>query len=245
MAKRKRIRGDFLTSSVRLHAAHDTEQNARIMHACVQQRVVHNRCINELLTHRSDEPLQKSTKDGVTGLYGLWPAWRAEGPALEKVPSLVARGAIAAAADQVAKWEATNQEHAVLTALAAEREKPIPRRVQHRNPDPTELYRRRKDEERTGRHRCRIDETVRRIDKRTLHVPGIGTIRTKDDVPEDLDIRSCVILERTPEAKLSRRLEPSERSFRVHVSGHLPKPSLKAPADPATPAESTTESRTP
>ena len=218
-----------LTSTVRLYAVHDTEQNARIMLACVQNRTVHNRTIEHLLAHRSDEPLQKNTAAGVTGLYGFWTAWRAEEPALQEIHGLVARGAIAGAADQVAKWEATNHEHAVLIAQAAADGKPIPRRTQDRNPDPKQLYRRRKNEERTGSHRCRIDEKVRRVDKRTLKIPGIGAIRTKDDVPEDLDIRSCVIIERTPETTLGRKLDPAERSFRIHVSGRLPKPGLKSP----------------
>ena len=190
---------------------------------------VHNHCIEHLLDHRSDEPVQKNTAAGVTGLYGFWTTGRAEEPALQGIHGLVARGAIAGAADQVAKWEATNHEHAVLTAQATADGKPIPRRVQDRIPDPKQLYRRRKIEERTGSHRRRIDERVRRIDKRTLQVPGIGTVRTKDNVPEDLDIRSCVILERTPEAKLGQKLKAGERSFRLHVSGRLPKPGLKSP----------------
>ena len=208
---------------------HDTEQNTRIMVACVQARAVHNHCIAHLLAHRSDEPVQKNTAAGVTGLYGLWSKWRAEEPALKGIHGLIARGAIAAAADQAAKWEATNQEHAVLTARSAAEGRPIPRRVQNRIPDAQQLYRRRKTEERTGGHRCRIDERVRRIDKRTLQVPGIGTVQTKDDVPEDLDIRSCVILERTPETKLGHKPEAGERWFRIHVSGRLPKPGLKSP----------------
>ncbi len=68
-----------------------------------------------------------------------------------------------------------------------------PANVQRREPNPGQLWRRRKQEERDGRHRCRIDEKVRRIDSRTLHVPGIGEVRTKDNLSEDLDVRSCVI----------------------------------------------------
>ncbi len=229
MAKVQRNSAAHMTSTVRLHAVHETDQNARIMLACVQNRTAHNRTVEHLLAHRSDEPLQKNTTAGVTGLYGFWTAWRAEEPGLQEIHGLVARGAIAGAADQVAKWEATNHEHAGLVVEAAANGKPIPRRVQNRNPDPKQLYRRRKTEERTGSHRCWIDEKVRRIDKRTIRIPGIGTVRTKDDVPENLDIRSCVVVERTPEAKLGRKLEPSERSFRIHVSGRLPKRGLKSP----------------
>lgn len=232
MAKGRRKKAEHLDATVRIHAGHDPEQNARIMRACVQQRAVTNRTIEQLLEHRSNEPLQGSRAQNITGLYGLWPSWRSESTALAEVPSLVARGAIAAAADQVAKWEATNHEHAVLIAKAAESGKPIPRRVQKRDADPDRLWRRRKTEEREGRHRCRIDEKVRRVDRRTLRVPGIGEIRTKDDIPEDLDIRSCVILERTSAVNRKLKLQPEQRSFKIHVSGRKPKPPVKSPEAP-------------
>ena len=229
MAKTQRKQADHLSVTVRIHAVHDTEQNTRIMHACVQQRAVANRTVEHLLKHRSDEPLHKNTRLGVTGLYGHWPAWRAENEGLANVASLVARGGIAAAADQVAKWEATNHEHAVLVAKAQDDGKPIPRRVQRRSANTSQLWRHRKQEERDGRHRCRIDEQVRLIDKRTLQVPGIGPIRTKDDIPENLDIRSCVVLERTPSVRRQQKLKAAERSFKVHISGRRPKPPLKGP----------------
>ena len=229
MAKTQRKQADQLAVTVRVHAVHDAEQNTRIMQACVQQRAVANRTVEHLLKHRSNEPLQKSTRQGVTGLYGQWPAWRAESEGLADVPSLVARGAIAAAADQVAKWEATNHEHAILVAKAHEDGKPIPRRVQKRSASASRLWRHRKQEERDGRHRCRIDEKVRRIDKRTLQVPGIGPIRTKEDIPEDLDIRSCVVLERTPNVRRQAKPKAADRSFKVHISGRQPKPPLKSP----------------
>ena len=65
-------------------------------------------------------------------------------------------------------------------------------------------------------------------------MPGIGKLRTKDDIPEpeDLDIRSCVILERTPKPKLGRRLDAGERSFRIHVTGRGSKPPLKTGQEP-------------
>ena len=229
MAKKKRRAKGLFAATVRVHAVHDPEQNARIMQACVQQRAVHNRTVEYLLEHRSDEPLQKNKGEGVIGLYGRWPEWRSENEGLAEVPSLVARGAIAAAADQVAKWEATNLEHAVLIAKAAEAGKPIPRRVQKRSPEPDRLWRRRKNEERDGRHRCRIDEKVKRIDRRTLHVPGIGEIKTKKDLPEDLDTRSCVILERTPPVRLQEKPTAEERSFKTHIGARQPKPKRKSP----------------
>ena len=229
MAKKTRRPSAFLTATARVHLIHDPEQNARIVIACQQPRAVHNRTVQHLLRHQSDEPLQKNTAKGVTELFGRWPAWRTENEGLSHIPSLVARGAISAAQDQVAKWEDTNLEHAVLVAQALRDGKPIPKRV-----DARQLVRSRKREERHGRHRCRIDENVRRTGTRTLHVPGIGTVITKDDIPADLDIRSCVILERTPKPRLKRKPRAEDRTFKVHVSGRLPKPRLKNPDEPGT-----------
>ena len=121
MAKNRR-NADFIVSTVRVHAAHVADQNRRIVQAAQQQRAVHNRTVEHLLRHQSDEPLQKRTAKGVTGLFGRWPNWRAENEALADTPSLVARGGISAASDQVAKWETTNREHAVLVA----RHRPTP-----------------------------------------------------------------------------------------------------------------------
>ena len=146
MAKKTRRPSAFLTATARVH---DPEQNARIVNACLQQRAVHNRTVQHLLRHQSDEPLQKNTAKGVTGLFGRWPAWRTENEGLSHIPSLVARGAISAAQDQVAKWEDTNLEHAVLVAQALRDGKPIPKRVQRRTLDARQLFRSRKREERT------------------------------------------------------------------------------------------------
>ena len=49
MAKSKRSAIEYLTSTVWLHAVHETDQNARIVLACVQARAVHNRCIAHIL----------------------------------------------------------------------------------------------------------------------------------------------------------------------------------------------------
>ena len=217
---------------MRLHLAHESGQNARIVHAAAQQRAVHNRTVEHLLRHRSDEPLQKRTARGVTGLQGHWTTWRKDEEGLRDIPTMTARGTIATAADQVAKWEATNHQYAVAVAQAAAKNEPIPRRVQRRRIDPRRLCRSRKREERRGRHRVRIDEGVRRIDTHTLQVPGIGTLTTKDAVPDDGDLRSCVVLQRTPPARTRRRLKPEERTFRIHASGRVPRPALKQPDEP-------------
>ena len=101
MAKTKRSGGDTITAIFRLHAVHDPEQNDRIVSACAQSRAVHNRVVAHLLEHRSDEPLHKSRRPGVTGIYGLRTVWRAEDETLRNIPLLVARSAATAATDQV------------------------------------------------------------------------------------------------------------------------------------------------
>ena len=228
MAKTKRMADDFLNTTARLYLIHHPEQNAQVHKACTQQRTVHNRTVQHLLGHRSDEPLQRSKSKGVSGLFGHWSeTWRHENTDFAETPCIVARGAITWARLQVERWEATNHEHAVLITKALSKGEPIPRRVQRRIPNPKQLFRSRKREEQLGRHRCRIEEKVRRVDRRTLHVPGIGKLTTSTDVPEDLDIRSCVILERTPTPRLQHKLKPEDRTFKIHISGRLPKPHLK------------------
>ena len=231
MAKKRRSAA-FINTTVRLHVVHDAEQNARIVDAARQQRTVHNLTISHLLEHRSDEPLRKSTAKGVVGLQGRWVEWRTTREDLAAIPSKVARPAIAAAADQVAKWEETNRRHAVLVARAVEDGEPIPRAVQKRRLRPEQLHRSRKHEERLGRHRVRIDQGVSRRGSRTLYVPGMGEVKTREPVPEDLDVRACILLERTPPTRLGSKLPAGERTFRLHLSGRLPAPALKQPDGP-------------
>ena len=217
---------------MRLHIVHDPERNARIVKAARQQRTVHNVTVAHLLEHQSDEPVQRNTARGVTGLQGHWVEWRCVREDLAEIPSKVARGAIAGAADQVAKWEETNRRHAIGIVEAVENEEAIPRATQKRMPRPERLYRRRKAEERKGGHRVRIDEGVKRTGRRALYVPGVGELRTKEPIPESLDIRSCVLLERTPAVRLKRKPDEQERTFRIHASARMPKPDLKAPKEP-------------
>ena len=94
--------------------------------------------------------------------------WRKEELGLRDIRSKTARGAIAAAADQVAKWEAVNDRHAIAVARTDDNGEPIPRGIQRPRVDPGRLYRRRKLKERRGRHLVRVDDGVRRIDRHTI-----------------------------------------------------------------------------
>ena len=94
--------------------------------------------------------------------------WQKEEFGLRDIRSKTARGTIAAAADEVAKWEAVNERHAIAVARTDDNGEPIPRGIQRRRVDPWRLYRRRKLKERRGRHLVRVDDGVRRIDRHTI-----------------------------------------------------------------------------
>lgn len=94
--------------------------------------------------------------------------WRKEEFGLRDIRSKTARGAIVAAADQAAKWEAVNERRAIAVARTNDNGEPIPRGIQRRRVDPWRLYRRRKLKKRRGRHLVRVDDGVRRIDRHTI-----------------------------------------------------------------------------
>ena len=144
---------------------------------------------------------------------------------MEEIPQLIARGGIAAAADQMAKWETTNQEHAVLAAAAVTDGKPIPRKVQRRTAEPDSLWRRRKDEERNGRHRCRICGHTDNADAnaaRNIRDYGVAAIRARMDAsrgdaghpPEGTDAGR-----KTVRQEQSRRTGTPVRSERAPTQG--------------------------
>ena len=201
----------------RLHLTDDPEQNARIMNACQQQRGLHNRTVKHLITQRSDEALNDDRDAGVSGVFRHWSAWRTKSHWMMDISTIVVRGAMADAYDQVAEWKATNHAHAVVNEEHGEDSMVVARR----------LYRKRKVEHREGRHRCRIDQDVRRTGARTLDVPGVGTVTVEEDLPDNLDIHSCVITERTPPLQLKKKPEPEERTFEIHLSEQ--KPALSSP----------------
>ena len=154
--------------TVRLHLTDDPATDARNVATGAQQGAVQNRTVEHLLRNGSDESLQKSTGRGITGLQERWLTWRKEELGLRNIRSRTARGTIAAAADQVAKWVAVNERHAIAVARAADNGEPIPRSIQCRRVNPWRLYRRRKLKERRGRHLVRVDDGVRRIDRHTI-----------------------------------------------------------------------------
>ena len=158
------------------------------------------------------------------------PVSPAPGAALRCLPSRARR--VGVGRRFLAKWEEANRKHAVAVVVAAEKDEAIPRGTQKRIPRPERLYRSRKAEERRGRHRVRIDEGVTRRGKQELYVPGVGELRTKEPIPDGLDVRSCVLLERTPQARLQRKPDDGERTFRIHIGGRVLRPELKTPDGP-------------
>ena len=57
-------------------------------------------------------------------------------------------------------------------------------------------------------------------------------MQTKEDIPKDIDIRSCVILERTPPERLKTKPDAGERTYRINIGGRLPRSPLKSPDRP-------------
>ena len=200
-----------------MYIPHDPETNRRIWEASREQATAHNRTIEYLLDH-PDEPLRSRRKTGHVGLYGRWNEWRAESPQLAEMAQATWRGGVAAAKARVDQWEETNSEHAELVIKRSGTDEPIPKRVQRRIPDADTLFIRRKDADRRGNNRFRVLEGVRRKDKHTLHVPGIGQIQTKEQIPETMDLRAATLIERTPPARRRQpNLQPEERTWKINL----------------------------
>ena len=135
------------TVTVRLHIPWDAGASERLYRACRTQDACWNLALDFLVRHPT-EPLQKSRRLGVKGVYGRWQEWREAHEWARKVPQALWRGGVFRAREQVQGWEASNEEHARVLLRALEQDKEIPRRVQRRNADPHRLYRRRKDRDR-------------------------------------------------------------------------------------------------
>ena len=135
------------------------------------------------------------------------------------------RGGVLRAREQVERWEAVNESHARAHLKTAENGKPIPRRVQRRQPNPSKLYRRRKNRERRRRNTCIVTEGVKRVGCHQLHIPGVGTVRVRERLDEDFRPRSCTIVERTTQDRARRcrkHMKGREHTFEVHVQTRVP-----------------------
>ena len=212
------------TVTMRLHIPWDAKTSERLYAACRTQDACWNLALDWLIEH-PDEPLRKSKRLGVKGLQGRWLEWRQSRPWARAVPQAIWRGGVLRAKEQVERWEAVNESHGNACLKASEDGKDIPRRVQRRYPDPTKLYRRRKDRDRKRRNTCLVTEGVKRIDAHVLHIPGVGRVRVREHMDEDLEPRSCTVVERTTEDRArwcGRHMKGGDRAFEVHVQVRVP-----------------------
>lgn len=111
----------------------------------------------------------------------------------------------------------------------------VPRHVQHRRVDPKTLHRRRKEIERGRLHRLTIDQPPAATAARTLKVPGVGTITTREKLDLQADYRSCTFVERQDGLPPGKGLRPEERRWNVHVQTRVPaplRPLSKSPGEP-------------
>ena len=159
----------------------DEETSARLYAACRTQDACWNLALDWLVEHPTD-PLRKSKRLGVKGLYGRWLEWREKHPWAKAVPQAIWRGGVLRAKEQVERWEAVNESHARTLLKAHENGKEPPGRVQCRYSNPNKLYRRRKDRDRRRRNTCLVTEGVKRIDEHTVHIPGAGKVRVRESL---------------------------------------------------------------
>ena len=215
------------TVTMRLHVPWEAGSSERLYAACRTQDACWKLALDFLIEHPG-EPLRKSKRLGVKGLQGRWLEWREEPQVGEKaVPQAIWRGGVLRAKSQVERWEQVNETHArACLRRGRGREGNLPRRVQRRHPDPTKLYRRRKDRDRQLRNTCLVTEGVKRIDAyMSCTSPGWGRVHVRERLDEDFEPRSCTIVETTTEdraRRCGRHMKGRDRSFEVHVQVRVP-----------------------
>ena len=214
------------TVTIRGYIVWDPAVSRRIWEACRQQAAAHNRAVSELL-ERPETPLRKSTRNGITGLQGLWTAWRQKEPALGTILQAVWRPGVSLAKSRVDAWEKTNEEQAeALLTDTPETDKPAPRtksRPGRRRLRAKTLYRSRKRSDRRRQNRLVLHEGVRALDTRTIRVPGVGDVRLREPIRKDFQVRSATLIDRTPH-ETGRNATPEERSWKIHLTTRVARP---------------------
>ena len=81
------------TVTMRLHVPWDAETSERLYRACRTQDACWNLALDWLIDH-PDEPLRRSARLGVKGLYGRWLEWREEHEWAKAVPQAIWRGGV-------------------------------------------------------------------------------------------------------------------------------------------------------
>ena len=181
------------TTTVRLRVPQDAYTSERLYRACCIADTCHNLAVQWLVP--LPQPPQTPPRNA-RELDWRWTRWRDERAWMHGVPQALWRGALANAYEQVARWH----EDKVF--------------------EPTELLYRRARRDRNRENACTIAEGVRREGEHALYLPGIGTVRVRESLPEDFTPLGATVVERTSEARarsLGQYLRDDQRTFEVHV----------------------------
>ena len=73
------------------------------------------------------------------------------------------------------------------------------------------------------------------MDPNHLRVPGIGVVALRKPLPVDFRATSATLIERTPAARRqNQKLQPEDRSWKIHIQTRVPAPLKDLPEEPAT-----------
>ena len=235
MARKRRTgqrKSEYRTVAKRAYVPRDADAGARILNACHQQTAAENTATAYLID-KPDEPVRKNRKEGQVGLYGRWTDWLDAAPHLAEIPQTIWRAGVLKAKARSDQWQETNAGHAAIIVARTDAGEHLPRKVQRRTPNPQTLFRRRKINDARRRNRVSVLEGVKRIDDHHVHVRGIGTVPSRNAIPEEMDLRAVTIVERTPAARgPGRELKPEQRSWVMHLQHTVP--AAPEPAAPKT-----------
>ena len=188
----------------------------------------------ENASSRLESTGQKATAKLVNADPAVKHAKKAATTAAEPVTQLrkqaESRGLTADERDQLA----TNRKALRQAGTALEKAQRKARNAEKRAIRPETLFDSRKDRDRRRRNRLVYHEDVTvSNDRRSLTLPGVGTVQLSKPVRADLDVRAAVLIERTPPAKGNcRRLPATERTWRVLIQGRVDAPLKTIPDDP-------------
>ena len=222
MARKRRTgqrKSEYRTVAERAYVPRDADAGARFLNACHQQTAAENTATAYLID-KPDEPVQKNRRKGQIGLYGRWTDWLDAAPHLAEIPQTIWRAGVLKAKARSDQWQETNARRAAIIVARTDAGEHLPRKVQRRTPNPQTLFRRRKINDARRRNRVSVLEGVKRIDNHHVHVRGIGTVPSRNAIPEEMDLCAVTIVERTPAARgPGRELKPEQFSWVMHLQG--------------------------
>ena len=188
MARKRRTgqrKSEYRTVAKRAYVPFDANACARILKACHQQAAAENTATAYLID-KPDEPVRKNRREGQVGLYGRRTDWCDAAPHLAEIPQTIWRAGVLKAKARSDQWQETNARHAAIIVARTDAGKHLPRKVKRRTPNPQTLFRRRKINDARRRNRVSVLEGVKRIDDHHVHVRGIGTVPSRNAVPDEI-----------------------------------------------------------